>query len=148
MHSLIQRLRALYGARVFHFSGAGAPASHQLTLARDLVQRGMEQVRGGVVAADVVAAGFVHFGNHFRADPGLAANHFADVRDQPGSRAADIRNFNLEALAANVAGIGHLAARLDVKAGLGQDHFNFIAKLGFGYALAFDHQRENIPIYR
>jgi hypothetical protein len=54
--------------------------------AQDLVQCLVEQVRGGVIAHDVVAAGQVHFGEAFVADFGLTGDDFADVDDDAAQR--------------------------------------------------------------
>jgi len=51
-------------------------------LAQHFVQRGMHQVRGRVVAHDIMPPGMVHQGQGLVAGLGLAADHFADMRDQ------------------------------------------------------------------
>jgi hypothetical protein len=102
------------------------------------VQRGVQQMGGGVIAHDVVAAGRVDFSNRLVADFRFAADHLADVRDKSGSGAADIGDFNLPAdtkFASRQGGnhprITNLAARFDVEAGARDDDFDPVANLGF-----------------
>ena len=115
----------------------------------------MQQVCGGVVAHDVMAALHIHFGEGLVANFGLAGYHFADVDDDARGGFAHFGNFDFPAgltpgsfpssrrERADVAGIAHLSAGFDVEAGLGQHDFDCIAKGGRINRFPIHHQGQH-----
>ncbi len=55
-------------------------------VAEDFVQRLVQQVRGGVIAHDVVAADHVHFGDGFVTNFGLTRDDLSDMGDGSSRR--------------------------------------------------------------
>ena len=69
-------------------------------VAEDFVQRLVQQMRGGVIAHDVVTAGCVHFGDGFVAHFGLTRDDLSDVGDGSSGGAAGGGDFDFPALTA------------------------------------------------
>ena len=62
------------------------------------MQRGVQEMRGGVIAHDVVTAAHIHFGDGFIAHFGLTRDDFADVDDDARRGAAHGGDFDLPTL--------------------------------------------------
>ena len=62
------------------------------------MQRLVQEMCGGVIAHDVVAANCIHFGDGFIAHFGLTRNDLADVRDDSSRSTAGGSDFNFPAL--------------------------------------------------
>src|SRR5258706_5590045 len=132
-------------------------------LAQHLVQCSVQQVRGRVVAHDVVPARQFHFNHSLITDLWFATDNFADMRDQSGRRAADFADFDLPTPlflcphflrkwgqtegGPDGTRITDLPARFEIEAGLGQDYFHFVAELRFADRLPVHDDRENLAVY-
>src|SRR3990172_7805721 len=136
---------------------------------KHLMQRGMEQMRGCVIAHDVVTAGHIHFGNGLITYFGLARDKLSGVSDDSSRGTTGGSDFNLPRFAAlipspslmggrespspfgrgqgegtDISFIIYLTARLNVETSLWEDDFDsIIQRSGLNY-FAVDDQRENL----
>ena len=114
--------------------------------AEDVMQGGVQQVGGGVVAHDVLAPAGVHRGDDFIAHPRGAAQHLARVDDDPRGGFAHIGHADRPAVPADFAGIAHLPAGFDVETGLRQQDFDVVAGGGGFHGAAIHHQGQQFTL--
>ena len=98
-------------------------------LAQDRLEGGVEQVRGGVVAADELAAVRVDRGAHGVAHVERALGDLGDVRVQ-AAVALGVADLELGGVAREGAGVAHLAAHLGVERGAVEHDLDLGAGLG------------------
>jgi len=112
---------------------------------QDAVERGVQQVGGGVVAHDVPPSAGVHGRQRRLPLARIALEHAPQVHHQPTDRPADVLDGDLPARLAHRddrARVGDLAARLDVEGRLGKDHLDDVARTGGADALPLSQQRQ------
>ena len=116
--------------------------------AQHLAQRGMQQVRAGVVAADGVAAFAVDHGVDVIADgevlleDGLVRAHALHRQDAAG----DLGNGGVAVRRQETAGVADLAAGVAVEAGVIEHDFDLIAGFGGGNAHAVLDDGEHFAV--
>ena len=115
-------------------------------LAQHGVQLGVQQVGGGVVAHDILAAGRVDPGDRHVAGARCAVHDLADMHDHARGWLAHIVHPHFPARLAcrdNRAGIGDLPTRFDVEAGFWQQDLDLIARLGLDSCFTLAHERQD-----
>ena len=96
------------------------------------MKRGVQEMRGGMVAADIVAAGCIHFSDGCLAGLRVSEDHLAHMDDDASRRFAHLIHLDLPGTArsADHTGIRDLSAGLDVEAGLRQQHLHPVPSPG------------------
>ena len=110
------------------------------------MQRFVQQVRGGMVTHNVVAASRVHFGGCFVTHFGMTGYDFTDMHDHTCRCPTDAGHFDLPAFSANKTGVIDLTTRFNIKAGLGQNDLNLIIQFGGVYGLSTNHESEDFKV--
>ena len=118
--------------------------------AEHLSQRGMQQVRAGVVAADGVAARAVDDGVDVIADSEVLLEHgFVRAHALHGQNAAgDLGDGGVAVGGSEPAGIADLAAGVAVEAGVVEDDFDLFAGFGCGNTDAVLDDGEDFAVGR
>ena len=122
-------------------SNKGARLVH--VLAQDLLQRGVQEVRRGVVAADELTAAVVDGGAHRGTHADLALNDLALVGGEAALAVQRVLDPQLEAVREDPAGVTDLAAHLAVERGAVEHDLDLLALLGRGDLLAVPHEGDD-----
>ena len=115
-------------------------------LAQDLLKRSVEQVGGGVVAAQETTALGVERGGHGSTDGQCALGNVGDVSIQ-AVVVLGIGNGQRNALGGKLAGVTLLAAHLGVERGAVENNLDILARSGGLDGLAVAHDGNNLGAY-
>ena len=115
-------------------------------LAQDLLKRGVEQVRGGVVATQESTALGVERGGHGSTDGQRALGDVGDVGIQ-AVVVLGIGNGQRNALGGKLAGVALLATHLGIERGAVENNLDILARSGGLDGLAVAHDGNNLGAY-
>ena len=110
-------------------------------LAEDLTQRGVQDMRGGMVARDACATIRIHGSRDGSALGKRALEHLHHMADEALLGSLRVDDLNLDALGLDDARVSHFAAHLGVEGGCVQDRFAGLTGLQLAHALAVGDKR-------